>query len=115
MAGINLPKGKWKIYGNKEEDELDVNIDNQGNVTGTAFGTKLQNGSFTYSSGEITFLAKVTVDTWQHYTGYISIVRSGVDTQDFLLAGWYANVVVGKEFSRYGWYATKTAGPDIPK
>lgn len=105
MTGINLPKEKWKIYGNREEGELDINTDNQGNVTGTAFGTKIQNGSFTYSSGEITFLAN---------TGYVSIIHSGVDTQDFLLAGLYANVVVGKEFSRYGWYAAKTAGPDIP-
>lgn len=113
MTGINLPKGKWQIYGNREEGELDIQVDSQGKVTGTAFGSKVQNGSFTYPSGEINFLANVGVDTWQHYTGYISIIRSGVDTSDFLLAGWYAFVVVGKEMSRYGWYATITAGPDI--
>ena len=48
------------------------------------------------------------LDTWQLYTGYISKIRTKVDISDYLLAGSYANVVVGKEMSRYGWYATIT-------
>ena len=103
MSEINLPKGKWNIYGNREEGELDItSIDNQGGgLTGTAFGEKISNGSFSVSSGEITFIGQL-------FTGYISIIRSGIDTLDYLLAGSYANVVVGKEMSWYGWYATIT-------
>lgn len=113
MTGITLPKGKWKIYGNSEEGELDITgIDNQGNVTGMVFGDKINNGSFSVSSGEITFIGKMKMDAWQLYTGYISIIRAklweGANIFDYLLAGSYVNVVVGKEMSRNGWYATIT-------
>jgi hypothetical protein len=109
MSGIQLLKGKWKIYGNEEERELDINgIDSQGNATGTAFGDKINNGSLVFSSGEITFITRMKLDTWQLYTGLISKIRTRVDISDYLLAGSYANVVIGKEMSRYGWYATIT-------
>jgi hypothetical protein len=109
MSGIQLVKGKWRIYGNEEEGELDISgIDSNGNVTGTAFGDKISNGSFSVSSGEITFIARMKLDTWQLYTGYISKIRTKLDISDYLLAGSYANIVVGKEMSRYGWYATIT-------
>ena len=109
MSGIQLVKGKWKIYGNEEEGELDIgDVDSHGTVTGTAFGDKISNSSFSVSSGEITFTTKMKLDTWQLYTGYISKIRTKVDISDYLLSGSYANVVVGKEMSRFGWYATIT-------
>ena len=73
MSGIDLAKGRWKIYGNREEGELDIiSIDTQGGgLTGTAFGEKISNGSFSVSSGEITFIGGMMVDKWQIFTGYI--------------------------------------------
>jgi hypothetical protein len=97
-----------------EQGDLDItNVDKQGNVTGTAFGKKIQNCSFSVSSGEISFLANVGIDTWQNYNGSISILHKGVDKFDYLLGGSYVEVVDGKEMSRYGWYATISKGDVI--
>jgi len=50
---IMLPTGKWSIYGNEEQGELNINsVDKDGKWTGTAFGDKI-NGSFNATSGEV--------------------------------------------------------------
>jgi len=111
MENLMLPTGKWTIYGNKEGGLLEISsIDSEGNLTATAFGDKIT-GSFNVSSGEITFTRtpKGSVDTWQLYTGYISMWYGGEDGQGgeiYLLGGSYSNVGVGTVFHRFGWYAT---------
>jgi hypothetical protein len=46
MSQVDLPIGKWQIYGNEEQGGLDISsVDSQGNFTGSAFGDKIS-GSF---------------------------------------------------------------------
>jgi nitrogen regulatory protein PII len=101
---ITLPTGKWSIYGNEEQGELNINsVDKNGKWTGTAFGDKV-NGSFNATSGEVRFSRAWKMDTSQVYTGNLSIVRP----DEYLLGGAYyqieANVVYSEQF---GWCATK--------
>jgi hypothetical protein len=108
MSVINLPKGTWQIYGNEEQGQLViVAVDNQGKLTGTAFGDNIT-GSFNASSGEIHFGRRIKqVADWQEYTGYISLVALNVDAPRYLLAGFYTNIPFELGV-RFGWYATIT-------
>jgi hypothetical protein len=107
---ITLPTGKWSIHGNEEEGELNISaVDNQGNLTATAFGDNIT-GSFNTLSGEISFTRRQggAIDTFQVYTGYISISKAGSGHHRFLLGGYYSNVIAGVvPLQRLGWYATK--------
>jgi hypothetical protein len=83
-------------------------VDSQGKLTATAFGDKIT-GSFNSLSGEISFTRKEggAIDSFQLYTGYISIRKAGSD--DYLLGGYYSNVIEGVvPLQRLGWYATKS-------
>ncbi len=111
ITNIRLPTGKWRIFGNEEEGELDItSVDNQGQLTGTAFGTKIT-GLYNTSSGEIHFERQIKSGLldWQTFTGYISLAKKGHNqgAGDYLLAGSYCNVPFG--LGRFfGWYATTT-------
>jgi hypothetical protein len=74
--------------------------DSQGNLTGTAFGDKIEKGSFNANSGEIRFARrpKGAIDTYQGHTGYISTLKTG----GYLLGGSYSQVVVGVVFFEVG-------------
>jgi nitrogen regulatory protein PII len=103
---IMLPTGKWSIYGNEEQGELNINsVDKDGKWTGTAFGDKL-NGSFNATSGEIRFsrVWKDAVDSSQLYTGNLSTVKP----DEYLLAGSYYQIEDKIVYSeQFGWCATK--------
>lgn len=107
MSEIALPTGKWKIYGNQEQGELDISsVDNQGKLTGSAFGDKIT-GLFNESSGEIHFARQLSPNLLdaQVYDGHISLVEKGVDRPEFLLAGSYITIPFGLR-AQHGWYAT---------
>lgn len=103
---ITPPTGKWSIYGNKEQGELDINsVDGNGNWTGTAFGDKI-NGYFNTTSGQISFsrVWRDPAETSQLYTGNLSTLKTDV----YLLGGSYYLVEDKIVYSeQFGWYATK--------
>jgi hypothetical protein len=104
-----LPTGTWQIYGNEEQGQLVISsVDNQGKLTGTAFGTEIT-GSYNASSGQIHFARQIkpNLADWQVYTGYISIVAINVDAPQYLLAGSYITIPFGLRH-HFGWYATIT-------
>ena len=88
---INLPLGKWSIYGNEEQGILEIKtVDNTGNLTGTAFGDNIT-GVYNASAGVIHFSRKMNTSAldYQVYNGNISVVATNVDAPEFLLAGSY--------------------------
>lgn len=103
---ITLPTGKWSIYGNEEQGELNINsVDKDGKWTGTAFGDKI-NGSFNVTSGEIRFsrVWRDAVDSSQLYTGNLSTVKP----DEYLLGGSYYQIEDKEVYSeQFGWCATK--------
>jgi hypothetical protein len=104
---VNIPTGKWKIFGNMEEGELDISsIDSNGNLKGTAFGSPIQ-GFYHAASGQIHFSRVMGVDQSQVYDGQISIIKINVDVADYLLAGSYVIFTSGfRGRPKLGWYAT---------
>src|SRR5579862_9014781 len=104
MPQIQLPTGTWAIFGDEEQGQLVItSVDNHGNLSGTAFGTPIM-GIFDANSGLIHFSRKIGstgIDT-QSYTGYISIVSTGVDAPSYLLAGSYIQLPFGLR-ARFGW------------
>jgi hypothetical protein len=106
---MSLPTGHWRIYGNEEQGELVIStIDNQGKLTGTAFGDQIS-GFFHVPSGEIYFERAVnpSILEYQTYTGHTSIVTTNVDAPQYLLAGSYHTIPFGLR-PQFGWYATIT-------
>ena len=103
---ITLPTGKWSIYGNKEQGDLNIDtVDGDGKWTGTAFGDKI-NGSFNATSGEIRFsrVWRDAVDTSQLYAGNLSTLTP----DDYLLGGSYYQIEAKQVYSeQFGWYATQ--------
>ena len=102
---ITLPTGKWSIYGNEEQGELNIiSVDSVGKWTGTAFGDKI-NGSFNATSGEVRFsrVWRAAVDISQLYTGNLSTLKPG----EYLLGGSYYQIESNVVYSeQYGWCAT---------
>ena len=108
MSQVDLPIGKWQIYGDEEQGGLDISaVDSQGNFTGSAFGDKIS-GSFHGVSRKIHFARRFasSVDTFQVYTGHLSIVAINVDNTQYLLAGFYETFP--GPVTEFGWYATIT-------
>ncbi|HXX96458.1 MAG TPA: hypothetical protein VEL11_04980 [Candidatus Bathyarchaeia archaeon] len=104
---INLPLGKWSIYGNEEQGILEIKtVDNTGNLTGTAFGDNIT-GVYNASAGVIHFSRKMNTSAldYQVYNGNISVVATNVDAPEFLLAGSYHGFPF-QLWPWYGWYAT---------
>ena len=103
---ITLPTGKWSIYGNKEQGDLNIDtVDGDGKWTGKVFGDKI-NGSFNSTSGEIRFsrVWRDAVDTSQLYTGNLSTLTP----DDYLLGGSYYQIEAKQVYSeQFGWYATQ--------
>jgi hypothetical protein len=109
MATLNLPTGTWSIFGNEEQGQMVITaVDSQGNLTGTAFGDPIT-GAYHAPSGLIHFSRKVdpSILKSQVYTGHISIVTTGVDAPQYLLAGSYITIPFGLR-PHFGWYATIT-------
>ena len=102
-----LPTGKWEIFGNMEQGELNIqSVDSQGNIKGTALGDAIS-GAFHAASGEIHFSRRMGIDRFQTYSGHISIISINVDAPRYLLAGSYISFPFPKR-PRFGWYATIT-------
>ena len=114
MSQVDLPIGKWQIYGNEEQGGLDISdVDSQGNFTGSAFGDKIS-GSFHGVSRKIHFARRFasSVDTFQVYTGHLSIVAINVDNTQYLLAGSYETFPGPvTEFGCYATIAKPVVGP----
>ncbi|MER5175041.1 MAG: hypothetical protein ABJB76_02945 [Candidatus Nitrosocosmicus sp.] len=94
---MKIPTGKWHIFGNLEEGDLDItSVDSTGKIQGTAFGDPI-NGIYHAASGQIHFSRKMgsSIDRFQVYNGHISIIRINVDTPDYLLAGSYVTFTSG--------------------
>lgn len=107
LETINIPTGKWNIFGNHEEGELDItSVDSNGTLKGTVFGNPIQ-GFYHAASGQIHFSRTIGIDQSQVYDGYISIIRTNVDAPDYLLAGSYVTFTSGfRSRPKLGWYAT---------
>jgi hypothetical protein len=111
----SLPTGTWQIYGTEEQGQLVISsVDNQGKLTGTAFGDNIT-GSFHAASGVIHFARTIDPSLHKHriYSGHISIVISGEPTQ-YLLAGSYHTMPYSLG-PRFGWYATAIRGGPTQK
>lgn len=101
MSQAGLPSGKWKMYGNEEQGELDIfSVDALGNLEGTVFGDRIS-GRFHTPSGTLYFLRLLSTPpplassdvlasdqyVFQVYNGHVSIVAQNVDYPQYLLAG----------------------------
>ena len=105
---INIPIGKWNIFGNLEEGDLDISsVDSNGNLNGTAFGSPIK-GFYHADLGQIHFSRVMGIDRFQTFDGYISIIRINVDAPDYLLAGSYVTYTSGLQSRpKLAWYALK--------
>jgi nitrogen regulatory protein PII len=103
---IALPTGKWSIYGDKEEGELNIiSVDTDGKWTGTAFGDNAH-GSFDATSGKIRFSRtwRKAVNASHLYTGNLSTIKP----EHYLLGGSYSQTEDKEKYSeQFGWYAIK--------
>jgi hypothetical protein len=110
---INLPAGKWQIFVNGEEGELNINsVDPNGIVKGKVFGSKISLGAYNSASGQIFFSRirpeKIFPPWTELYYGHTSTdsSRHTVDTpSSIFMAGSYFTIPPREERS-YGWYAT---------
>lgn len=110
---INLRTGKWQIFVNGDEGELNISsVDPKGIVKGTVFGSEIKGGGYNATSGQI-FFSRVRPEeilpAWTEvYYGYTSSVgKHTVDNPSMFIAGFYFTIPP-REKRSYGWYATIT-------
>jgi hypothetical protein len=108
---INLPAGKWQVFVNRKEGELNINsVDPNGIVKGKVFGSEISLGGYNSASGQI-FFSRIRPEhispPWTEvYYGHTSTdSRHTIDTPSIFMAGSYFTIPPREE-RPFGWYAT---------
>jgi hypothetical protein len=106
---INLPRGKWKIFVNGDEGDLNIDSVDKGFLKGTVFGSEIH-GGYNDVSGNIFFSRLRPEDIFPPWTevyyGHTSAAaKHTVDKPSVFMAGFYFTYPP-REKRPHGWYAT---------